>query len=73
MIAIGILLGLVFLFYRKDIFYTLVIDWAILGILLKRMAVDRGANQGIIITSIIGLCVVTVGTAVQIVRGKVYR
>jgi hypothetical protein len=73
MIAVGILLGLLFLFYRKDIFYTLVIDWAVLGILLKRMAVDRGATQGIIITSIIGLCVLTVGTVVQIARGKVYH
>jgi hypothetical protein len=73
MIAVGILLGLLFLFYRKDIFYTLVIDWAVLGILLKRMAVDRGATQGIIITSIMGLSVLTVGIVVQIARGKVYH
>ena len=73
MIAVGILLGLLFLFYRKDIFYTLVVDWAVLGILLKRMALDRGATQGIIITSIVGLCVLTAGILVQIARGKVYR
>ena len=73
MMAIGILLGLLFLFYRKDIFYTLVIDWAVLGILLKRLAVDREATQGIIVTSIVGLCVLTVGIVVQIARGRVYR
>ena len=73
MIVVGILLGLLFLFYRKDIFYTLVIDWAVLGILLKRMTVDRGATQGIIVTSIVGLCVLTLGVIVQIARGKVYR
>ena len=73
MIAVGIVLGLLFLLYRKDIFYTLVIDWAVLGILLKRMAVDRGATQGIIITSIIGLCLLTVGIVVEVARGKVYR
>lgn len=73
MITVGILLGLLFLFYRKDIFYTLTINWAVLGILLKRMAVDRDATQGIIITSIIGLCVLTAAIVVQIARGKVYR
>jgi hypothetical protein len=29
MIAIGIAFGLIFLFRRKDLFYTLVIDWAV--------------------------------------------
>jgi len=73
MIVVGILLGLLLLFYRKDIFYTLVVDWAVLGILIKRMVVDRGAAQGVIITSIVGLCILTLGVIVQIARGKVYR
>lgn len=73
MIAIGVLLGLLMLFYRKDIFYTLVVDWAILGILLKRMAVDATATQGTIITSFVGMCLLTLGVLIQIVRGRVYR
>jgi hypothetical protein len=73
MIAVGILLGVLLLFYRSDIFYTLVVDWAVLGILLKRMAVDRAATQGVIIASTVGLCILTLGVAVQITRGKVYR
>ncbi len=73
MIAIGILLGLLLLFYRKDIFYTLVVDWAILGILLKRMAVDANATQGVVIASIVGMCLLTLGVLIQIVRGRVYR
>ncbi len=73
MIVIGISLGLLFLFYRKDIFYALVIDWAVLGILLKRIAVDRSTTQGVIITSVIGICLLTLGIIVQIVRRKVYR
>jgi hypothetical protein len=73
MIVIGILLGLVMLFNRRDIFYTLVIDWAFLGILLKRMALDSNATQGVVVTSIIGICLLTLGIIVQIVRGKVYR
>jgi hypothetical protein len=73
LIIIGILLGLVMLFSRRDIFYTLVVDWAVLGILLKRMAADSNATQGVIITSIAGICLLALGIIVQIVRGKVYR
>jgi len=73
MMAVGILLGLVMLFYRKDIFYTLVIDWALLGILLKRTAVDGSAAQAVVVTSIIGMCLLTLGVVTQIARGKVYR
>jgi hypothetical protein len=73
MIAIGIALGLVFLFNRKDIFYALVIDWAVLGILLKRTAVSAPAAQGVIVASIVGICLLTLGIITQIARGKVYR
>ena len=73
MMAVGILLGIVMLFYRKDIFYTLVIDWALLGILLKRTAVDGIAAQAVVVTSIIGMCLLTLGVITQIARGKVYR
>ena len=73
MMAVGILLGIVSLFYRKDIFYALVIDWAFLGILLKRMAVDGSAAQAVVATSIIGMCLLTLGVVTQIARGKVYR
>jgi hypothetical protein len=73
MIAIGILLGVITLFYRRDIFYALVVDWAVLGILLKRMAVDPSSTQGVIIASIVGMCVLTLSVIVQIGRRKVYR
>jgi hypothetical protein len=73
MIAIGTVLGLLVLFNRKDIFYALVIDWAVLGILLKRIAVDRSETQGVIAASIVGICLLTLGIITQIVRRKVYR
>jgi len=73
MIGIGILLGVVALFYRKDIFYALVVDWAVLGILLKRTAADPSQTQGVIVAAIIGICALTLGILIQIVRRKVYR
>ena len=73
MIAIGIAFGLIFLFRRNDLFYTLVIDWAVLGILLKRIAASVPEAQGVIVTSIVGICLLTLGIIIQIVRGKVYH
>ena len=73
MIVIGILLGLTDAVQSKDIFYTLVVDWAVLGILLKRMATDSNAAQGVIIATIVGISLLTIGIVFQIIRGKVYR
>jgi hypothetical protein len=73
MIAIGAVLALLMLFYRKDLFYTLVVDWAVLGILLKRTSDNRSSAQGVIVASIVCLAVLTLGIITQLVRGKVYR
>jgi hypothetical protein len=73
MIAVGIALGLLVLLYRRDIFYTLVVDWAVLGILLKRTAADSGAAPGVIVASWIGIGVLTLGILIRAVRGNVYR
>ena len=72
MIVIGIAISLIMLLYRNDIFYCLVVDWAILGILLKRFAVPAVPAQSVIVTVVIGLVLITLGIIVQIVRKKVY-
>ncbi len=71
-IVVGIAIALKMLVDRKDIFYCLVVDWALLGILLKRLAPENVPAQAVIITVIIGLVLITVGIIVQIVRKKVY-
>jgi hypothetical protein len=73
MIAVGVALGLLVLLYRTDIFYALVVDWAVLGILLKRTAAEGGAAQGVIVASWIAIGVLTLGILVQVARRKVYR
>ncbi|MFC2003117.1 hypothetical protein ACFLV4_04145 [Chloroflexota bacterium] len=70
-IIVGIAIALSVLFTRKDIFYCLVVDWALLGILLKRLA-DSTPVQSVIIISIIGMVLVSIGIIAQIVRKKVY-
>lgn len=72
-IIVGILIALIALLYRRDIFFTLVIDWALLGIYLKRSATDGQATQGIIVTSIVGMGLLTLGIIVQLLRRRVYK
>ncbi len=73
MIGIGIAFGLIVLFARRDVFYTLVVDWALLGILIKRTASNTDVARGVVIASIVGIVFLTSGVVVQIVRKKVYR
>jgi len=70
-ITVGIAIALSVLFTRKDIFYCLVVDWALLGILLKRLA-DSTPVQSVIIISIIGMVLISTGIIAQIVRKRVY-
>jgi len=71
-IIVGIAIALSVLFTRKDIFYCLVVDWALLGILLKRLSVTTGPDQSVVVVTIIGLALVTGGVIAQLVRKKVY-
>ncbi len=71
-IIVAIVITLVVLIRRKDIFYALVIDWALLGILIKRLNVSTIPVWSVIITSIVGLALITVGILVWLVRKKVY-
>jgi len=70
-IIVGIAITLSMLFTRRDIYYSLVVDWALLGILLKRLAVTTPA-QSVVIVTIVGLVLVTGGVVAQLVRKKVY-
>ncbi|MFC1893882.1 hypothetical protein ACFLYR_07685 [Chloroflexota bacterium] len=70
-IIVGIGITLSVLLTRNDIFYCLVVDWALLGILLKRLA-DSTPVQSVIVVTIVGMALITVGIVVQIIRKKVY-
>ena len=70
-IIIGIAIALSVLFTRKDIFYCLVVDWALLGILLKRLA-DSTPVQSVVIITIVGMAFISAGIIAQIVRRKIY-
>lgn len=71
-IVVGIAIALSILFTRKDLFYCLVVDWALLGILIKRLAVETVPDQSVIVTTIVGLVLISVGIIVQGIRRRVY-
>jgi len=71
-IIVGIVIALSVLFTRKDVFYCLVVDWAVLGILLKRLSDTTMADQNVVIVTIAGLALITGGVIAQLVRRKVY-
>lgn len=71
-IIVGIAIALSVLLTRKDAYYCLVVDWALLGILLKRLSDATVPDQRVVVATIAGLAIITVGIVVQAARRKVY-
>ena len=71
-IIVAIIIALIMIFQRKDIFYGLVIAWALTGILIKRLVVDPTPYYSILITVIAGLILISLATIFQIIKRKVY-
>jgi hypothetical protein len=71
-IIVGIAIALSILFTRKDIYYCLVVDWALLGILLKRLSVTAVPDQSVVVVTIVGMVLITSGVIAQPIRKKVY-
>jgi hypothetical protein len=71
-IAVGVAITLVMLLQRRDVFYSLVVLWALLGILLKRMAVEVQPIVSVRVAVIVGMALVGAGILAQLARRKVY-
>ncbi|MGZ5486456.1 MAG: hypothetical protein ACXWFB_11210 [Nitrososphaeraceae archaeon] len=69
-IAVGVIITLATVFSRNDIFYCFVVIWALVGILLKRIADNSMPDQLVIISSIAGIVIVGLGIIVQLIRKK---
>lgn len=70
-IIVGIAIALATLFTRNDIFYCLVVDWALLGILIKRLGESSTVPaQSVIITTIAGITLISLGIIVQAARRR---
>ena len=64
-LVVATLITLLMIFKRKDIPYSLVVIWALMGIAIKRMADDPdfGVQMEIAYTAIIGILVILIGIA----------
>jgi hypothetical protein len=71
-IIVGIAIALSVLFTRKDVYYCLVVDWALLGILLKRLSVTTVPAQSVVVVTIVGLMLLSGGLIAQLIRKRVY-
>jgi hypothetical protein len=71
-IIVGIAIALSVLFTRRDIFYCLVVDWALLGILLKRLSPTAVPAQSVVVVTIVGLVLISGGVIAQAIRRRVY-
>jgi len=70
-IIVGVAVALSVLFTRKDIYYSLVVDWALLGILLKRLSATTLA-QSVVVITIVGLVLISGGIIAQMIRKRAY-
>ena len=71
-IIVGIAIAFSVLLTRKDIFYCLVVDWALLGILLERLSPTEVRVQSVVVVTIVGLALISGGVIAQLIRKKVY-
>lgn len=70
--SVGILLALLFIYLHGDIFYALVVNWALLGIYLKRTAEGTSAIRPIITLSILGIIIITFAVILAFIKKRVY-
>jgi hypothetical protein len=67
-IAVGVIITLGMIFIRNDIFHSLVVIWALAGILIKRLANPGTPALLIIIITIAGIAVLALSVIMQIIR-----
>jgi hypothetical protein len=70
-VAAAITLGV--LFSRRDIFYSLVVVWALIGIVIKRTSVDGQPVRSVVTAALVALVVVALGIIAQIIRRALGR
>jgi len=70
LIAAALIITLLTLLSRNDIFYSLVVIWAFTGIILKRIADTGTSDNAIVITSIASIAILALLIIIQLIRKK---
>lgn len=71
-IVVATIITLLIIFTRQDVFFPLVIEWAFLGIILKRVRIDAAEFTNLIVA--LGICmgIILAAMAAQTVRRQIY-
>jgi hypothetical protein len=69
-IVVAIGLGLYATLGKKDIGYALVVDWALLGIFLKRYSLEGLEYTGIIFATLLGIGLISVAIIYSLLKSK---
>lgn len=72
-IGAAIVIALAMAFTRRDIYFCLVVDWALIGILLKRLGDATVPDQAVVAAAIAGIVMVSAAVITQAARRQVYR
>ncbi|NLE95252.1 MAG: hypothetical protein GX600_06165 [Dehalococcoidia bacterium] len=72
-ISVGVLIALAMAFRKGDLFFCLVVVWALLGILLKRMGDTVTPDRAVEIAAIAGMALVGLAVLLLLARKRVYH
>ena len=71
-IIVGIAITAAVLITRRDVYYSLVVVWAFLGILIKRMSDATVPDQAVVFAAVAGMALIAAGIITQLVRRTAY-
>jgi len=72
-IAVGIAIALAMAIRRGDVYFCLVVDWALAGILLKRVLDTTTPDLAVIAAAMTGIVLISAATIMLLALGRVYR
>lgn len=67
-ITVGTLITLVMIWSRRDIFYSITVLWAFLGIIIKRMGVPLGTSTYIIVNVVICMAIILLALVLEFTK-----
>ncbi|QUH27251.1 hypothetical protein HZR23_07295 [Serpentinicella alkaliphila] len=72
LMSVGVFLSLIFIYVYRDVFYALVVNWAYLGVYLKRTSPTVMPVRSVITWSIICIILLTTAIVFAVLKKRIY-
>jgi len=72
-ITVALVITILIIELRRDVFYSLVVDWALFGIFMKRLAANTPGGENVVLVSIVGMVVITTLILIQVATKRAYH